>query len=46
MHAVAVSVLVGLLGFVGTRLGVARLVARTRPRDPHEYWLLGIVGLR
>jgi hypothetical protein len=42
--ACASSLVLGLIGVLATRAGVARL-ARSRGRDPHVYWAIGLVSL-
>jgi hypothetical protein len=39
------SLLLAFLGLVATRTAVANLAAGAPAREPHVYWLLGVVGL-
>lgn len=42
---VVASVVLGLVAVVGSRAGLARLLAHDAARDPHVYWALGLVTL-
>jgi len=45
MLIIAVSLVVGLFGVLGTRASLVRLVERGAATDPHLPWALGFVGL-
>jgi hypothetical protein len=44
MWVILSSLLVGMLGVVATRVGLGYLAARAVDRDPHVYWVLGLVA--
>lgn len=45
MRVIVSSLLLGVLGVVAARVGLGCLSARAVDRDPHVYWLLGLVAL-
>lgn len=44
MWVIIVSLLVGVMGVVAARGGLGYLAARAGDRDPHVYWVLGLVA--
>ena len=45
MWVVVASLVLAFLGLVATRTAVANLAAGAHARDPHVYWILGVVAL-
>lgn len=44
MRAIVSSLLVGVLGILAARVGLGYLSARAVDRDPHVYWVLGLLA--
>jgi hypothetical protein len=45
MIAIAISLLVGLMGVVASRAALGHLAVESPNRDPHVDWVLGLVAL-
>lgn len=44
MRLIISSLLVGVLGIFASRVGLGTLASRAVDRDPHTYWMLGLVA--